>query len=129
MSDETLWLLALLLGFQVKHLAADFLLQTPFMLKGKGRYGHSGGLAHAGLHGLFSGVVLLVAGVPPGLTAIVSLAEAVLHYHIDWGKEQLSARLALVQTQRSFWMLFGFDQWLHQVTYLVMAAAVVSGRG
>jgi hypothetical protein len=57
-------LLLLLFLFQIKHLLADFVLQTSWMVFDKGRYGHPAGIAHAGIHGLLSAPVLLVAGLP-----------------------------------------------------------------
>ena len=35
-----------------KHIIADYFTQYPWMYKYKGIYGHPGGLAHAGWHGL-----------------------------------------------------------------------------
>lgn len=129
MSSEAFWLLALLLGLQLKHLAADFVLQTRYMLAGKGRYGHPGGLAHAGLHGGLSVVVLAVAGVPAMSVAVIALVEALAHYHIDWSKARWTAGQALTSAQPQFWIAIGIDQCLHQVTYLLMVAAALLGTG
>mgnify|MGYP001494538601 CR=1 FL=1 len=52
-------LLILILLFQVKHLLADFIWQTGWMVRNKGTYGHLGGIAHAGLHGLLTVPVLI----------------------------------------------------------------------
>ncbi|WP_417524285.1 DUF3307 domain-containing protein [Marinovum sp.] len=122
MSLEVQWLLLLILGFQVKHLAGDYLLQTPFMLAGKGSYGHPGGLLHAAIHGGLSAGLLAVAGVAFGVILGLALAEIVLHYHLDWGKERWLRQRALTTAQPRFWMALGADQFLHQLTYLAMAA-------
>lgn len=124
MPPETL-LLALLL-LQVKHFVADFLLQPEYVWRNKGIYGHPGGLVHAGVHMAGSLPALLVAGAAPGLVAAVLLAEGVLHYHIDWGKEQAGRRLRLTQDRPAFWYLFGFDQLLHQLTYAGMLAVLLT---
>lgn len=129
MSGEALWLLLVILGFQLKHLAADYLLQTPFMLTGKGRYGHPGGVAHAAIHGGLSAVLLLLAGLGAGLIAGLVLAEVVLHYHLDWGKEQWLRRHALTTAEPRFWMALGVDQFLHQLTYLAMLALALAVTG
>jgi len=87
-------LLAALALFQVKHYLADFHWQTLWMVETKGRYGHPGGLVHAGLHGLLSLPVLMVAApfFAPGLFAALVIGEVVLHYHIDWSKARIVAR-------------------------------------
>lgn len=129
MSSEAIWLLGLLLGLQVKHLVADFVLQTRYMLAGKGRYGHPGGLAHAGLHGVLSAALLGLAGVPAMVAAGIVLAEVLVHYHIDWSKARWTAERALTTAQPRFWVAFGVDQLLHQVTYLLMVGAALFGIG
>jgi len=128
-SSEAVWLLGLLLGLQLKHLVADFMLQSRYMLAGKGRYGHPGGLAHAGLHGGLSAGVLAIAGVPPTAAATIVLIEVLLHYHIDWRKERWTAEHALTSAQPQFWIALGVDQLLHQVTYLLMVGAALFSIG
>lgn len=120
MSDAGLLLLALL---QVKHFICDFVVQTPYQLRNKGIYGHPGGLLHAGLHTATTAVVLgiVCAWLPlrAGLVVALLVAEFVLHYHIDWTKEQVIR--PYVQAQGlPYWSIFGFDQLLHQATYVAM---------
>ncbi|SNT32123.1 DUF3307 domain-containing protein [Tropicimonas sediminicola] len=118
---EALWLLAAL---QAKHLIADFFLQTGYMHANKGRYGHPGGLMHAGLHGLGSLCVLLAFGVTPLAAAALTTAEFLVHYHLDWAKARLTANWRLTPDRPSFWALIGVDQALHQWTYLVLVILV-----
>ena len=112
--------LILLILLQVKHLFADFFLQTQRMLAGRDEYLHIGRAQHAGLHGLFSAFALLLVGAPLGFTLAICLAEAVLHYHIDWGKGCYSARKQNSPTDAAYWRAFGTDQLLHQLTYVAM---------
>jgi len=118
-------LLTLLL-LQVKHFVCDFVTQTPYQLRYKGIYGHPAGLVHAGLHVIGSAIVLLALKVAVPLPAQFTLlgvllaAEFVLHYHIDWGKEQVVKPLAEGQGM-AYWAIFGFDQLLHQATYVGIA--------
>jgi hypothetical protein len=125
MTDAVLLLLLLLL---LKHFICDFVLQTPYQLRYKGIYGHPAGLLHAGLHALGSAAVLValkIAGMLPASVALVAMlcaAEFVLHYHIDWGKEQ--ANKPLKEQGTAYWVLFGFDQLLHQATYVAIAWVV-----
>ena len=52
------------------------------------------------------------------LTLVMLLAEAVVHYHIDWAKDGLNRRLGATPDRRAFWVLAGTDQGLHQLTYV-----------
>lgn len=113
-------ILVLLAVLQAKHALFDFALQTSFMWQNKGRYGHPGGLLHAGLHALGTFVALLVFVVDPLTALVIAVAEFVLHYHIDWAKEGLTARFAPTPNTATYWALFGLDQALHQWTYLAI---------
>jgi hypothetical protein len=120
MSDAA-WLLLVLL--QCKHFLCDFLLQTSYQLRHKGTYGHPGGLLHAGLHTVSSAAVLGIVSawmpLAPYLLAGVLAAEFVLHYHIDWTKEQV-IRPYVKEQGTAYWAIFGFDQLLHQATYVAI---------
>jgi hypothetical protein len=122
-------ILALLL-LQLKHFVCDFITQTPYQLRHKGIYGHPGGLLHAAHHVVGSAVVLvllkivMLLPIPPTLIATVLSAEFLIHYHIDWGKEQIVK--PFVETQGpAYWAVFGFDQFLHQTTYVAMVYVIL----
>ncbi|MEM1364012.1 MAG: DUF3307 domain-containing protein, partial [Pseudomonadota bacterium] len=115
-------LLLVLAGFSLKHALFDFALQTPWMIQNKGRYGHSAGLCHAGLHALGSILVLAVAGVSLTMMLVLAALECITHYHLDWMKEQVNARAGWEPTMRAYWVWFGTDQALHHLTYLAMCA-------
>lgn len=101
--------------FIIKHFICDFLLQTPYQIQNKGRYGHLGGLLHAAIHGVGTFAVCCVLALPVWLAAIDALA----HYHIDWLKDHANGKWRLSPTHRpaGFWWLLGFDQMLHYLTY------------
>ena len=122
--DPVLSIIALLALLEAKHLLCDGPLQTAAMVAAKGRYGAPLGIVHAGIHGLATLLALLVWGAGPGIAIIIGLAESVVHYHIDFAKEQAGRRLALTPRDRGFWWLLGADQALHRFTYLAIAAAV-----
>lgn len=111
-------LLILVLLFQVKHLLADFVWQTGWMVQNKGTYGHPGGIAHAGLHALLTVPVLIWTPLTLGTVLGIAAVELVLHYHIDWTKDRLMNRTGLNPKQKGYWRLTGLDQFAHQVTYL-----------
>lgn len=119
-------LLAALVLFQVKHYLADFHWQTRWMVETKGHYGQPGGLVHAGLHGLLSLPVLIVAAPwSPAVFAMLVIAEVVLHYHIDWAKVQIVERRGISERDSAFWHFLGLDQAAHQLTYLAMLYVLV----
>ena len=109
-----------LLLLQAKHLAADYLLQSGFMVRNKKTYGHLGGLLHAGVHVVLTGCLLLVLGVGAGPIAAIMAIEFMAHYHIDWMKETLSNRWRIGPDMVRFWHIHGIDQALHQATYVAI---------
>lgn len=112
-------LLALLF---IKHFIADFLYQPPFQWKNKGTYGHLGGLVHAGQHSLLTLLILLFF-MAPALALGLSLAEFVIHYHMDWFKMWFNKKKGWgATTHNEFWVLMGFDQLVHSLTYVGIAA-------
>jgi hypothetical protein len=115
----TLGLVALL---QVKHVIADFVLQSRYIIDNRRFYGHPGGLLHVAIHAAGSFLALLIAGLPTlAVTMVLLLCEAVVHYHVDWAKDNLVQRFHLTPKDAPFWWATGVDQGLHQLTYLVMA--------
>ncbi len=118
-------LLAALLLFQLKHLVADFALQTPAMIRAKGQYGRPGGLLHAAIHVLASAPILVWIGIGIPLLLGLLAAEFVLHYHIDWGKERLARAVPLRPDRWLFWFVLGADQALHQLTYIGMLWIII----
>lgn len=113
-------LLFLMFLFQLKHFLADYAFQTGWMVANKGRYGHMGGIAHAGLHALLTIPVLLTTAEPILAVLVIAVTEWVVHYHIDWTKSQLTRRAGLTPADKSYWTLSGADQWAHQLTYLAI---------
>ncbi len=123
MTAELQTALILLVLLQVKHLFADYFLQTPRMLMNRGTYFHVGRMQHAGLHALFSVVIFLVLGTPLGFTLILCIWEWVVHFHIDWIKGWYSEKAGDTPEDASYWRSFGTDQFMHQMTYVVMLLA------
>lgn len=61
----------------------------------------------------------------PAAILLLILAEGVVHYHIDWGKEGLAQRFGANPQMRLFWILIGADQLLHHLTYVGMTAIAI----
>ena len=128
MSEQAALVLWAVLGFQVKHFLGDFVLQTTSQVQQKGYYGRRGGLVHAATHGLLSVPVLLVLTREPMLIALVAAAEFVVHYHIDWIKARTDRVKGWSNRTQIYWVAFGIDQLLHQLTYLVIVALLLSSE-
>jgi len=120
------YILIALALFQIKHYVADFVLQTRGMVANKGKYGHPAGLMHASLHAVLSLPILLFLGVSGVALALTMGAEALIHYHIDWAKDRLSAHQHLTPSDSSYWYSFGADQLLHQLTYIGIIAVLTA---
>lgn len=120
------WLALLALAvFQLKHFACDFALQTPRQIEAKSYYGRLGGLEHAGLHAIASIPALLVLTRSIAVIAIVVVCEFVVHYHMDFTKARIDKLGGYTDTSRAYWVVFGFDQLIHQMTYLVIVAVLL----
>jgi hypothetical protein len=122
-------LLAVFLVLQIKHFVCDYPLQTLYMLKNKGTYGHPGGIIHSAIHGLATTASFLVIAPTLVVGIGIVIGEFLLHYHIDWSKEQVIRRMGWTATQREFWWAIGVDQLLHHLTYIAIAATLIAGSG
>ncbi|MDR3473642.1 MAG: DUF3307 domain-containing protein [Devosia sp.] len=114
------WVLLLLAGFELKHFVADYMLQTGWMIAGKGRLAAPGGYAHAGIHVLGSAIILALLHVPAPAIAELAAGEFVIHYALDFAKVYYGHGVNPDQDPQRFWALHGLDQVLHQLTYLGM---------
>ena len=113
--------LILMLVLQVKHYAADFVIQTYAQTVRKGIYRDLVGISHSVDHVIGSLIALFVASffVSLNLPFVILLCflEGLLHYHIDWAKVHFGIKDI---TRPLFWNQFGMDQLAHQLTYLGM---------
>ncbi len=93
----------------------------------KGTYGHPGGFIHAGIHTALTPLVYLVL-VPGSLliAGAIALGEFLLHYHIDWAKEQITRRNGWTAQNPGFWHALGTDQLIHGLTYLGIVAVLIA---
>lgn len=126
MTDLASSILLAFIVLSVKHTIADYFLQTPYQFQNKGIYGHPGGLIHSAVHVSLTLPVFLI--LPPatiGLALAIIAGEYVIHYHVDWGKEQLIERYGLTQSDPQFWNLFGVDQLAHFLTYVAIIALLI----
>lgn len=127
MSELTCPILLAFVVLSVKHTIGDYFLQTSYQYVNKGIYGHPGGLLHSGIHVALTIPVFLLLP-PSSLLVAVGLlvGEFIVHYHLDWSKEQLVKKHDLTQTNPWFWHVFGLDQLGHLLTYVVIIAVLIS---
>ena len=111
----------------LKHAVADFYLQSAYQYLNKGSYGHPGGLLHSAIHIALTPIVYLVIAPASLLLALViAISEFLLHYHIDWLKEQVTHRNGWTAQDRGFWFALGTDQLVHGLTYLAIVALLIA---
>lgn len=109
----------LLVALLVKHWLTDFCLQNLWMIRDKSKLFGLGGLVHAAIHGVFTFIICYYfIGWPFALFA--GLADYVIHYTIDYSKELIQRVMKLTPAYQQYWMLFGFDQLLHMLTYVAI---------
>jgi Protein of unknown function (DUF3307) len=119
--------LAAIAYLMLKHAIADFFVQTESQRREKGIYGATGGLSHSLTHILLTAPVFAI--LPPletGMIAALLSAEFVLHYHIDWTKEQVVRRNGWTSKDTPFWWAIGLDQLLHGLTYVALLALALA---
>src|SRR5207344_1102140 len=119
MPQAVLIALAAVAVLMCKHAVADFYLQSAYQYSNKGTYGHPGGILHSAIHVALTPLVYLVIA-PASLLLVLGIAasEFVLHYHIDWLKEQITHKNGWTAQNRCFWFALGTDQLLHGLSYL-----------
>lgn len=118
---------ALLLVFfilETKHFLCDYPLQRPYQIENKGTYGHPGGFLHAGIHAIGTLFVFLVITPSFLIGLAIIVVEFVIHYHIDWAKQQVMARTKWTVADGNYWLALGLDQYAHQLTYVAIAAVL-----
>ncbi len=123
MSDVTSTVLILFCLLQIKHMFADYFLQTQRMLTGRAEYMHLGRAQHAAIHAIGSAVAFLLIGAPFPFVIAVCMSEWVVHFHIDWAKARHSQNSGLGPNDAGYWRAAGVDQAMHQLTYVAMVWA------
>lgn len=117
-------MLLLLTLLTVKHFIFDFAYQPPYQWQNKGTYGHWGGIVHSGQHALATLAILLFF-TNPLLALGIAVLEFLIHYHVDWAKMNLNAKMGWgANTHNEFWVLLGVDQLFHSLTYVLILAMV-----
>jgi hypothetical protein len=116
-------LLTLLL---VKHFIWDFYYQPAYMWQNKGIFGHWGGISHSGIHAFTTYIILCFFVDSTEFALLLAVGEFVIHYITDYAKMNINRIKGWgATTHDEFWQLTGFDQLVHQLTYVAIIAAVM----
>lgn len=118
-------LIGLLIWLQVKHFVADYLLQSPWILSGKGHLGKPGGYVHAGIHVLGTAPALICVGLGGGLIAAVLAGEFAVHFIVDHVKALQGRTRPQSPSSARFWAMHGADQLAHHLTYSAILFVVM----
>ncbi len=114
---------ALLISLFICHFLADYCLTTPKMIKakasGKGLY-HI--LYHSCVHAILIGIVFVLFGFSLKICALLFLIEMISHFIIDYCKGLVGRVFPAFadNSQKAFWVLYGFDQLLHLLVIVAM---------
>lgn len=117
MFDSIFLLLVLLF---VKHWYIDFVNQSNEEVAGKGTYGNAYGVMHSIKHGVATFFIFWAFTGGFEYSIILGIIDFALHYHIDWAKMNINRRYDYTVENSKFWMLLGFDQLLHALTYVFL---------
>ena len=122
--------LILFTALLVKHFICDYPMQMfPWMYENKGIFPHPGGFVHALIHSIGTAIVLSIFVdflTWQDFVLLCFVFEGSLHYAIDYTKVNLCKKYRLKPTTSDlYWVLLGFDQLLHHLTYAAIALAVL----
>jgi hypothetical protein len=120
MSVELSTVLLVLIALQMKHIVCDGPLQTLRMVEDKSHYGKPLGVLHSVVHLGGTFLVLVLTGLPLAAAVQLSALDGVLHYHIDFTKENIVKAKGWTTRDAPFWWSLTTDQALHHMTYVLL---------
>lgn len=122
--DAVVRLAGLTAALTVKHVLADFVMQSNWMARGKEATSAWTAplLAHVACHAALTLLVALAVRPTLWWLALVDLA---VHATVDRGKALFALRVRWRMDQPQFWWLLGIDQGLHQLTNIGLATALI----
>ncbi len=120
MNEQLQLALLMILGLQLKHIICDGPLQTLKMVQDKSAYGKPLGLYHAAIHVGGSFIVFWMVGLSVGFSLALAALDGVIHYHVDFIKENVVKRMGWKNTNSQFWWALTTDQALHHMSYVLL---------
>jgi hypothetical protein len=122
-------LFGLLIGLEIKHFVADYLLQPAWMVANKRDWRHAAGYVHAAIHSGLTLLVLLAVGTPVPLAPGLAAGEFAIHFGLDFAKAHYSEGVRSASRPGLYWAQHGLDQLLHQLTYVGIIFIVLRAAG
>ncbi len=112
----------LLAVFQLKHLIADYFLQTPYMYLNKGakKDWFIPLMSHSLVHGIFTFVIILAYNYSSKLAIFAFMFDVITHFITDRWK----ATQTYTPQQSQFWIALGIDQYIHHIVGIVIVAYI-----
>lgn len=122
---ETLFVLLVL--FQIKHFAADFPLQTQYML---GKFKKDDWIlplsAHATVHAFITLVIALAFSNSLYVIVFVTIIDFIIHFIMDRIKASPDLLGRWNPTQSMFWNMVGIDQMVHHLTHYFIIYIIIT---
>jgi hypothetical protein len=110
----------------IKHTIVDLALQ--YYLKGQQKLQWLNPKAH--IHYAQHGIGTLIVTVPLTgdllVSALVSLLDYLIHWHVDWAKHHWIARHGWSSADSGYWWAAAIDQALHYLTYCAIVLLLAS---
>ncbi len=117
--------ISIYLAFRLKHLIADYFLQSSWMARGKAEASNwlAPLVSHAGIHGAGTAAIAMVFA--PALWWL-GLVDVMVHASIDRMKSIPACGGRWQPSQPAFWWCHGVDQEAHNLTHLIFILAMLS---
>jgi hypothetical protein len=126
LQSDLIPVLALIASLQTKHFMCDGPLQTHAMVISKSIYGQGLGVLHSAIHGLGTLLVMFAFQYSPTTAFGLALADVLIHYHVDFTKENIVKGFGWTTHNAKFWWALSADQALHQLTYLGLTYVAIT---
>ena len=102
----------LIIGLLFVHFVADFMAQTNWMATNKSKNGLAL-FSHVLVYGLFTLAALGLMQFPAEMIVFYTAVNSIFHFGIDSITSQFTSYLWKKQDVHNFFVVIGFDQWLH----------------
>jgi len=130
MTDIQVFLI-LNLAFALKHLLADYIFQTPYMLPKSKLHDWVLPLAlHSAVHAGFTFMITLISIIAldlPETHMWIPVFDFVIHFIIDRIKASPNLLNRFTMDNKYFWWSLGVDQTLHHITHIFIAYYIIQG--
>jgi hypothetical protein len=110
----------------IKHTVVDLALQHYIVGQKKLQWLNPKAHWHYAQHGIGTMLVTFPLTGDLLLSALVSLLDYLIHWHVDWAKHHWIHRYGWTSADAGFWWAAAIDQTLHYLTYCAIVMLVAS---